>query len=488
MDVKQIQDMGRHLDTFLGEFADCYGRSEPREHLRTYVAGQLSDLPRKNVEAIAMEAGVPPRTLQVFLSTVRWDEQHMVDQLQRIVARDHAHPKAIGIIDETGLAKKGCHTAAVHRQWCGNTGKVDNCVVSVHLAYTVGDFQCLLDSDVYLPQAWADDPQRCAEVKIPHDVVFRTKPQIALDQVRHALTNGIRVGAWNFDEAYARGRDFLDGMDALGQNYVGEVPPDFVGWTSPPRVLRSPRPQDQRKRGRKRRYPRLARKTSVACRVDNLSRYSPAFRKQKWQRFHIKDGEKGPMVWEVKHFRFYRKHGPEGLPGAAHTLIVARNVLQPQEVKYFVSNRLVGPNGATLKWLLWIAFSRWPIERCFEVAKKELGMDQFEIRSWRGIHRHLYVSQLSQLFCARVHQRLREKNARRVVPDGRTGPAGRLRVDRSTVLGRGRSVGDLPEDGQANRIPPKAQPASSPVPHEDNPSPPAVPWDRRASPTVVQTR
>lgn len=194
------------------------------------------------------------------------------------------------------------------------------------------------------------------------------------------------------------------------------------------------------------------------------------------------------MVWEVKHCRFYRKHGPAGLPGPAHTLIVARNVLQPDEVKYFVSNLWVGSKGVTLTWLLWIAFSRWPIERCFEAAKRELGMDHFEIRSWCGIHRHLYVSQLSQLFCARVHERLREKNARHVVPDGRTGPQRRLRVDRSPVPGPGSSAGDLPKGRHPNRVPPKAQPASSPVSYEDNTSSPAISWDRRPSSAVVQTR
>jgi len=488
MDVRQIQGMGRELRAFLSEFDECFGRSEPREHLRTYVSGQLSDLPRKSVEPIALAAGVAPRTLQVFLSTVRWDEDHMVDQSQWIVARDHAHPKAIGLIDETGNPKKGRHTAGVHRQWCGNTGKVDNCVVAVHLSYVVGDFQCLLDSDLYLPKEWANDPQRRAEAKIPEDVVFRTKPQIALDQVRRTLGNGIRVAAWTFDEGYGRGRDFLDGLDGLGQNYVGEVPSDFVGWTQPPRVLRSPRPQERRRQGRKRRYPRLARKALPACRVDNLCRYSPVFQKQKWQRFRIKDGEKGPVVWEVKHCRFYRKQGPDGLPGPAHTLIVARNVLQPDEVKYFVSNLLVGSEGVTLKWLLWIAFSRWPIERCFEVAKRELGMDHFEVRSWCGIHRHLYISQLSQLFCARVHQRLREKNDPHLVPDGRTGPRGRLRVDRCPAPGPGGPADDLPKDRPTDRLLPAAQPTGPAVAHKGDASKPSIAWDRHSAVAVVQTR
>lgn len=484
MDVAQIRDMGRELGVFLGEFDDCFGRSEPREHLHTYVAGQVSDLERKSVEPIALAAGVPPRTLQAFLSNAQWDQEHMVDHLQRIVARDHAHPKAIGVIDETGNPKKGRHTAGVERQWCGNTGKVDNCVVGVHLSYVVGDFHCLLDSDLYLPEPWADDPARRAEAKIPDDVAFRTKPQIALDQMRRALGNGIRVTAWTFDEAYGRGRDFLDGLDGQGQNYVGEVPSDFVGWTQFPRVLRSPRPQERGKRGKKRQYPRLARKALPACRVDNLCTYSPVFQKQPWQRFRIKDGEKGPVVWEAKPCRFYRKQGSDGLPRAAHTLIVARNVLQPDEVKYFVSNLLVGSEGVTLEWLLWIAFSRWPIERCFEVAKRELGMDHFEVRSWCGIHRHLYISQVSQLFCARVHQRLREKNAPRFVPDGRTGSPGRLRVDPCPAPRPRRPEGGLPTGCRTDLLLPAPQPTGAPVTHKDDPQ--TFPCDRhRRRPVAV---
>jgi len=171
MNAKTIKKMGRKLRKFLAEFDDCFTRSEPREHLRTYVCGQLSDLPRKSIEPIALAAGVPPRTLQRFLSLGRWDQQRLRDRIQWIVARDHSHQRAIGIIDESGNPKKGQHTCGVQRQWCGNTGKIDNCVVGVHLAYAVDDFQCLLDSDLYLPESWANDSSRRKEAGIPDDVV-----------------------------------------------------------------------------------------------------------------------------------------------------------------------------------------------------------------------------------------------------------------------------------------------------------------------------
>ena len=140
------------------------------------------------------------------------------------------------------------------------------------------------------------------------------------------------------------------------------------------------------------------------------------------------------MVWEVKWSKFYRQQGEDSLPGSAHCLIVARNVLNPDEVKYFVSNMLPGSNGITLEKLLRIAFSRFPIERCFELAKDEIGMDHFEVRSWRGIHRHLYISQLSQLFCCCVHQDLREKNCGQFLSNCRTGSLCGIRMGGSSEL------------------------------------------------------
>lgn len=180
---------------------------------------------------------------------------------------------------------------------------------------------------------------------------------------------------------------------------MGEVPTNFHGWVIKPRVLRAgPSPR----RGRKKKYPRLARRRPSSA-VQNLVRYSPAFRNKRWQRYRIKDTERGPEVWEVKWAVFWRK-GVDGLPGRRHCLIAARHVLT-QEVKYFVCNRVPGERGITLRRLLWVAFQRWSVESCFRQAKEELGLDHYEVRGWRCLHRHFYLTQLSQLFCARVRQK-----------------------------------------------------------------------------------
>src|SRR5437899_4217849 len=154
--------------------------------------------------------------------------------------------------------------------------------------------------------------------------------------VDRALDHGVRVQSWTFDEAYGRDTAFLDGLEQRRQVFVGEVPTNFHGWVIQPRVLRDgPSPR----RGRKKKYPRLAR-SRPSSEVHNLVRYSPVFRKQRWQRYRIKDTARGPEVGEVKWAVFWRK-GSNGLPGRRHCLIVARNVLT-NEVKYFVSNRVPG--------------------------------------------------------------------------------------------------------------------------------------------------
>ncbi len=173
------------------------------------------------------------------------------------------------------------------------------------------------------------------------------------------------------------------------------------------------------------------------------------------------------MIWEVKYARFYRKR-PDGLPGPAGCLIVARDVLAPDTMKFFVANLWPGSRAVTLTWLLWVAFSRWPIERCFQQAKDELGMDHFEVRGWRSIHRHLYITQLSHLFCARTHQNLREKNDRRPLPDRRTGTARGLRLGPDSGPAAVHPIEGLPANGRADRLLPAPQSTGPRVAHQEN--------------------
>src|SRR3989304_91290 len=168
---------------------------------------------------------------------------------------------------------------------------------------------------------------------VPDWVEFRTKPQIALDLIDRALGNGVRVAAWTFDELYGRDGKFLDGLEQRQQTFVAEVPRDFHGWVQKPTILRSG-PKKSKKRGRAKEYPRLARRRP-SCEVRNLVKYSPVFQEPSWQRYRIKDTDKGPEVWEVK----------------------------------------------------------WSVERWFRVAKDELGIDHYQVRGGRWLARHFYLTQ-----------------------------------------------------------------------------------------------
>jgi len=223
--------------------------------------------------------------------------------------------------------------------------------------------------------------------------------------IDQALVNGVCVSAWTFDELYGRDGKFLDALEARGQVFVAEIPVDFRGWVRKPTILHEG--PENTGLGRPKDYPRLA-AGHHSSEVRNLARHSPVFRKQSWQRYRIKDTDSGPEVWEVKWAVLWRK-GQDGLPNRRHCLIVARNVIT-DEVKYFLSNRVPGEcnpvtgQSVTLRWLLRVAFGRWSIESCFRQGKEELGLDHYEVRGWRCVHRHFYLTGLSHLFCARVRQ------------------------------------------------------------------------------------
>lgn len=160
MTLKELKDVGRMLASFLLMFSMCFRSLAARRLLRVYVQGLLSDVQRKNCEAIALEFDTCPRTLQRFLESIKWDEGMLRDRCQQIVVRDHADPEAIGLIDESGIGKSGRDTAGVARQYNGNRGKIENCTVGVHLGYSAAGFQTILDSRLYLPRDWAEDPPR----------------------------------------------------------------------------------------------------------------------------------------------------------------------------------------------------------------------------------------------------------------------------------------------------------------------------------------
>jgi SRSO17 transposase len=384
MTVQQIRALGSRLGGYLDEFADCFITFDTRQHLKRYIQGQLSNLPRKSVEPIAHLMDVPPRTLQEFLSLSEWDHDRLRDTVQRLVMRDHAEAQAIGVIDESGHPKKGNKTACVQRQYCGASGKIDNCVMSVHLccASFDGKFRAMLDSDLYLPkEGW--DAARRQEAGIPDSAVYRAKHEMGLEQLRRALANGMRFGWILADEWYGEKPSFIQGLEDLNLRFVLEIPKNLMGWLHAPVNADAPRGE-----------------------VQNLARWSRPMMRQPWTKFHIKDTNMGAMVWEARSAPLWIKRD-DGAAGP-YWLIAARE-LDQSTTKYFLSN---AKPGVPLEVLLHLAFSRWPVERCLEDEKTELGLSHFEVRKYEGVLRHLRLTQVSHLFLARQTQRLAKKKSR----------------------------------------------------------------------------
>src|SRR3990172_5789184 len=409
MSVEDVKGLRNRLYRYCRKFNGCMVDRRSHKHLRGYVTGQVSPLGRKNVEQIALEIGIPVRTLQEFLSIHRWQEAGAARRLRGMVQKEHGDPNAIGVIDETSHVKKGEKTAGVKRQWCGSLGKTENCVVSVHLGFVSGDFHAFVDGDLYLPKgSWSEDRERRKEAGIPEEVVYRPKWRIALDLLKRTLADGVEMKWVTADEAYGRAMEFRDGVEDLGLLYVVEIPSNLVGWTRFPKidavgtVLESGYPA---------RVRRLAPDAKPARPVSELwERGGPS-----WEQWLVKETKKGPSVWEVRETDFYPRLGD--YPGEWLRLIVAREVLTG-EVKYFLSN---APREIPLSEALHVAFSRWHIERVFEDGKGEVGLDHFEVRNYRSLIRHLILSMISFYFLATETERLRKKKSGLDDPSGQGG-------------------------------------------------------------------
>lgn len=393
MTKEQILALGPAFAAFLRLFADCFVQQRSRDHMLTYCRGLLSDLPRKSVEPIALAAGIAVRTLQVFLKDALWDQSRLKDQLQRHLATGPCLVRCDdlglgGIIDETSQAKKGDKTPGVQRQWCGSLGKMDNCVVTVHLALVNGTFKTLADADLFLPQGWSEDRDRCREAGIPDEVVYRPKWRIALEQLDRAKANGLKLDWLTFDEGYGGKPGFWQGLDERGLVGIGEVPKSFRCLTLRPK--------------------RIPAKGVKGKRVDNLARCSPTFRGQQWRGVQLARLTLADQVWQVRAAQVYLVR--DGRPTErTYWLIVAHNEATG-EVKYFVSNAAAD---VPLARLMRMAFARWNVEHGIRVSKSEIGFGHYEGRDYTGLMRHLLLCVLVMVFVAQQTQRLRGGKIRR---------------------------------------------------------------------------
>jgi SRSO17 transposase len=383
MTPEQIEHLGPAFADYLQPFLFCCGYTQTFDLLNVYCRGLLSDLKRKTCEPIALASGTAVRTLQEFLKDHLWSFQQVREILQRhvvVALADQADEGlgTIGLVDETGTKKKGTKTPGVQRQYCGELGKKENCIVTVHLGVAKGPYKTLLDADLFLPQAWDQDRDRCREAGIPDAVVYRPKWQIALEQIDRAQTQGLVLDWLTFDEGYGDKPGFLAGLDRRQVRYVGEVPKSLACFATQPRAGES------------------------SHRADNLLRHSPVFTRQKWRRLRLPRQTLGDQEWQVKAAQVWLSWA--GAPTTRrYWLIGARNVRTGEE-KYFVSN---AAKRTSLRRLLRVAFTRWQVEHSFRLSKGEIGFRHFEGRNYVALMRHLTLCLVTLTFVAGEASRLR---------------------------------------------------------------------------------
>jgi SRSO17 transposase len=413
MTGEQFASLEEALVDFLRPFRACFNQERGFGHLKTYSVGLMTDLKRKSIEPIALAAGQDERVLQWFLSDMQWEDPRAQCVLQQRVANRPGGRESIGVIDSSGHPKRGDKTPGVQRQWCGEIGKTDNCVVGQHLLWTddhpKNPFSCMLASDLFLPEDWSQDRERCRAAGIPEEVVHRVKWEISVAQVTQALGNGVRFDWLVFDSEYGTVPQFWFALDRLGMRAVGEVRSDFHAWATPPAC-------------------RSGRAEHASHHVKDLARYSPVFTKQPWQDVTIKTRTRGKARWKVKAAPVQlvsesKNPGPSVPTDRRYWLIVAWNP-KTEETKYVVSN---APASASVQTLLRILFTRWHVEKWFERAKQEAGLGAFEVRTYQSLIRHWLICRIVMLFLAEQTQRLRgEKPADHIRAGGRSDERGRL--------------------------------------------------------------
>jgi len=361
-DVSEAEGWAKGLDELTQRLAPRFARVEPRRRLLAYLRGLLAPSGRKNGWQLAEAAGDrTPDGMQDFLGRMRWDADAVRDDLRAYVVEHFGDPGAVLVLDETGFVKKGEKSAGVQRQYSGTAGRVENCQVGVFLGYASRHGHALIDRALYLPEGWAGDPARRAGAGVPAGVAFATKPRLGAAMLERALGAGVPCSWVTGDSVYGADRALRRRIEARGGlGYVLAV-------TS-----------GQRLGGR---------------RVDAWAAGVPP---EAWHRLSAGEGAKGPRLYDWAYLPY--RGAP---PGWATGLLVRRKLDEPDELTFHLT---LAPEGTDLATLVRVAGTRWTIEACFEAAKGEVGLDEYEVRSWTGWHRHVTLAMLAHAYLAAVRK------------------------------------------------------------------------------------
>ncbi len=373
-----MRDLLKRLETFAEPFAKSLAMPEQRRHAAEYMTGLLSKLERKTGEAIAYLHDQERQALQKFVGFVPWDHKPLLDTLARQVGDDLGAPDAVIVFDPSAFPKKGTKSVGVARQWCGRLGKVDNCQVGVFMAYVSRKGHALVNTRLYLPREWTKIRARCKAAGVPKEVKFRTRHQLALqmlDECGEQLPHGWVAG----DDEMGRSSGFRRDLQTRTERYLVGVPSNTLV-----RDLDVP-PPAYSGRGRHPMSPFF-----------RLDRWRAALPADAWTRIDVRDGEKGPLVVEVVKRRVQARTETGGT-GPEELLFVTRERQADGTFKHdsYLSN--ADPE-VPLAELARVSKAAHRIEECFERAKGEAGLADFQVRNWIAWHHHQTLSLLAAWF------------------------------------------------------------------------------------------
>lgn len=412
MDLQEFERVSSSFAAFHAEYAPDFGRKQWRENSQPYLQGLLVQAEeRRNAENMAEALPISARALQRFLTDARWDDEAVITHLQADLGPRLNDPLAVWAVDSSGFPKQGKKSVGVARQYCGALGKVANCQIGVFLAHVGPQGRALVDKRLYLPKEWVRDPARCDAAGIPREKqVYRSETELGLEMLHAAQARGHLIVAWvTGDDAFGKSPEFRDGVAAAGFQYVLEVPADTPVWPPEP-TWETPawagkgRPPAPR--------PVVAERQTGGERAAALGASA-------WQEITVAEGAQG---WRTYRFAAERRRETrDGQPGPERWVVYREN-RDGSEPRFYFSN---APADTPLATLARVASARWPIETELETEKSDIGLDEYEVRSWAGWHHHLTMCFLASVFLLRLQQEWGEKDA---PPQPAAGLPGRART------------------------------------------------------------
>ncbi|WP_436847815.1 IS701 family transposase [Streptomyces avermitilis] len=370
----------RELNDLFLRIGHRFGRADLRRRMRDYVRALLGPVGRKNGWQLAEHAGHrTPDGLQRLLNGATWNADDVRDDLQTYVADNLGEADGVLILDDTGFVKKGTTSAGVQRQYSGTAGRTENCQIGVFAAYATTRGRALVDRELYLPKSWTDDRERCRAAKIPDERTFATKPELARAMVLRALASPLPIGWVTADAAYGQEWRFRRMLEETAVGYVLAVPKSHQ-------------------------VPRFGR-------VDHLFTQAPD---AAWEKRSCGDGAKGPRVYHWAAVQLPVIEDFDGERPTHHRWALARrSISRPDEIAYYLG---YAPVGTCVDRLVSVAGRRWAIEECFQAAKNECGLDQYEVRRYVGWTRHITLAMLAHAFLTVTAAQAAAKGAAETVP------------------------------------------------------------------------